>query len=280
MKYIQSLNQIEMDSLDAGIPQGMNFKRITLITDLVDGLWGGIFLTIENTRKFVRATKSEQGFTISTGEIEKDQNFADANFFIFNPKTGAGLYEYYHLSAYLNTFDSDTNKDFRLYCSVQNLKAKFIYSQYLTPSDFQEYVQSLLSVHNVEYELSTIDIPEAGLIPASGFVSRLKQKVFYERTEHTSPELRKGLLSFIKNNLDGFKRMFAKGSTTDGNDVIYSLMDDNSTLYEREFKTFTIDLDLSADVDTALKSSGNLKHLIGVSKRLDVRNFFYTEREL
>ena len=37
LKHIQSLNQTEMDSLNAGIPQGVNFKRITLITDVEDG---------------------------------------------------------------------------------------------------------------------------------------------------------------------------------------------------------------------------------------------------
>ena len=279
LNYIQSLNQTEIDSLDAGIPDGVNYKRITLITNLENGLWGGILLTIKNTRKFIRATKSEKGFTLSTSEIEKDQNFADANFFVFNPQTGAGLYEYYHLSAYLNTFNADTKYKFGLFRSIENIRAKFVYSQYLTPSDFQEHIQSLISVHNVEYELSTIAIPASGIIPASGFVSRIRQKVFYDRTEHSSPELKNGLLSFIINNLDDLKRMFVKGSTIDGNDVIYSLMDDNSTLHEREFKNFTIDLDLRADVDTALKSSDNLRHLTTVSKRLEVRDFFYTNRE-
>lgn len=37
LKQFQSLNQAEMDNLDAGIPSGVNYKRITLITDLEEG---------------------------------------------------------------------------------------------------------------------------------------------------------------------------------------------------------------------------------------------------
>jgi hypothetical protein len=40
------------------------------------------FLTVKNTRKFIRSTRSKSGdsFMISTGEIGTDEKFADANF--------------------------------------------------------------------------------------------------------------------------------------------------------------------------------------------------------
>ncbi|HEX8196391.1 MAG TPA: hypothetical protein VF571_09405 [Pyrinomonadaceae bacterium] len=281
LDYLQSLNTVEFKNL-GNMPPGVNYHRVVFTTSLNDGLWGGVFLTVKNTRKFIRSTKSTsgKGFTISTGEIATNENFADANFFIFNPKTGAGLYEYYHLSAYLNTFNHELAKKFITYRTIHKVKDKLIYAPFFTENDLVQRINQLSAVHHLEYELSTISIPDQGMMPASGLVSRQRIKVFYDRSFQSSDLLKRGIAEFIREQAGKIKRMFVKGKTINGDDITYKITDDPSVFNEREFRNYSVNLYVDEnDVDKSLRISSNLRELVKISKTLNVSDFFYTERE-
>lgn len=281
LKYVQSLNSVEIKALGVVPPPGVNYHRIILTTALDDGLWGGVLLTVKNARKFIRSTKAStgKGFTISTGEIGSDENFADANFFIYNPKTGAGLYEYYHLSAFLNTFNHQFVDKFRGYKSINRLQGKLSVAPFLTKNDLAARVKQLAAVHHVEYEFSTIDVPTDGAVPASGLVERQRTKVFYDRNFQNSDLLKRDIASFVVENFGRIKRMFIKGKTVSGDDISYSIADDPSVFHEKEFKNYIVKLDIDENVDAALKNSSNLIELVKLSNNLKVKDFFYAERK-
>lgn len=282
LQYINSLNLVEMQNLGS-MPAGVNYHRVVLTTDLDNGLWGGVFLTVKNARKFLRSQSlpkgKGKGYRISTGEIGSDENFADANFFIYNPKTKAGLYEYYHLSAHLNTFNYEFLSKFKHYRSIHNINGILRYSQFPAKSEFDQKVKELSAVHNVEYELSTITVPDADLVPASGMVKRQRIKVFYESRYQSTNELKDGLRAFALEKFDRIIRLFVKGKDSKGEDVSYSIMADPSVFDEREFKNYSVSLDVDENIDASLKASSNLNQLITISNKIKVRDFFYTERE-
>jgi hypothetical protein len=283
LNFLKSENKVQIKSLnkllDGEIVEntGRDYHRTVAATPLDDNLWGGFILTVKNARKFIQSSRTKNGFKISTAQINNEsEKFAEINFFIFNSKNGAGLYQYYHNSARLTTLNGTFIKKYREYASINNIKkAKLVTTSHLSPQDFKDRVSELRAIHNIEYELSTIAIPDADVVPASDFVARQRLKVFYDIKLQASLQLKDKINSFLDKNLDRIKRLFLKGKDTEGQSINYSIADDPSIFNEYEFDDFAVELDVYEDAELSLKECDNVISLVSLSNQLSVKDFFH-----
>ena len=276
LEYVQSLNDVEIKSIKT-IHPNTNYHRIVVTAPLENDLWGGFLVTVKNVKKFLKSRQTNNGFKISTSDIESDENLIDVNFFIFNPQNGAGLYQYYHSSAYLNTLNSAFADKFKEYALINGFKGRLSHTGYLTSVDMKGQISQLAAVHHVEYELSSLAIPSQSAVPASGMVARQRIKVFYDRKLYGSQLLRDGIQAFLSDKVDDIKRFFVKGQNNVGDDVRLDYCPELSVLSQSEHADFTVELDVNEGVADLLKTNDNLSQLVQISKYIQVKTFFYSE---
>lgn len=281
LKSVQAANSVEIESLnhmlDVGftIDQG-DYHRILGAGPLEDNLWGGFILTVKNAKSFVQSTRTPTGgFRISISQIENETDkFSEINFFIFNPNNGAGLYEYYHNSARISTLNGTFIEKFRLFASTNGLQHKKLRTSiHLTPSDFKQRISELGAIHNIEYELTTLDIADKPGAPAPNKVQRKRCKVFYN--VRVQQGLAAEIGSYIDEYGDKIKKLFLKGKTPNGREVHYSLMSDPSVFHNYEFNDFTVDLDIEAGTPVVFGRCKNIIDLLNLARTDSVKDFFY-----
>ena len=101
-----------------GLPQFLNRcqringkeyrKRLTYFVKN-GNLWNGLVLTIKDMRRFVTLKESGQDVTLDAHQLGSDERLADFNFFVLDEKSCFGLYQHYHHSCSLNTFNGIGN---------------------------------------------------------------------------------------------------------------------------------------------------------------------------
>lgn len=86
----------------------MGSRKIFFIDN--NGYYAGLILTIKNMKKFVTLIDKKAEITLDIHELNSNEKIADFNFFIINPQTGLGMYQHYHNSCSLATFNSISRK--------------------------------------------------------------------------------------------------------------------------------------------------------------------------
>jgi hypothetical protein len=70
----------------------------------IDANYVGLLLRPKESKKFCKIKTGQGKFTVTAEQLEAGTNLADFNFFIINPSTGRGLYQYYHRSTATSEF--------------------------------------------------------------------------------------------------------------------------------------------------------------------------------
>lgn len=261
-------------------------KKILVMTKQ-NNLYIGVLMKITDMSSFCQIKIEGGNFTLSNEKLEKGAKMADFNFFILNPKTMKGLYQYYHKSTSLNRFSFFIKKRFNEYKkkAVENaiLEAKkksndgklskksekeirsdyasfFRYAPILKPDSFEEYVQKMKDISYFEFEIVTANILDTRRVAFSKYAKRTSHKVFFDQTG--------GVLSNIKNSINQlckageFKRAKIKGIDPDNQEAIYNLSSDVEQFATYDYDDIAAHIKLkSDDLTGSLERSKMIKEL-------------------
>lgn len=104
-QFFESMNGYESNF---GLPD----RRLYLKKDN-ENFWLGLVLSIKDYKKFSKVISDGGTLTLDAHSLNQNEHIADFNFFVFYPHTGIGLYQSYHHSCSLNTFNSLCYRKFR-----------------------------------------------------------------------------------------------------------------------------------------------------------------------
>ncbi len=243
--------------------------------------WAGILLSIKDQKAFCRIKRHKSQFTLAPEKLGDDR-IADFNYFIINPKTNRGLYQWYHQSGSVSSFCSflkvfynslrDKTRDICLEKIEEEKdktqeKKRFRKSLHLTilcrADSLEKRIKSLESVQNLEVAYATYDPVEGDpLAPFQPYVKRRAERVSFK----------KGATGVVA-KVAAFARQFTgetlrvEGVDPDGHEQIYKLMNDHDVFEEFEYDDVleSISLD-SANLAAGLQESELVKRMLGIAE--------------
>ena len=255
--------------------------------------WIGVFVTIKDMKSFCKIKRDRGTFTISPEKLEDNSRIVDFNFFILNPLTGRGLYQYYHQSAGSNTFCNFCKKQYNLFkqsvvkkeieeaggnnigkSDLKRIKNKhkgfFQYSTLVKPESFKDCVTILKRIKDFTYEFSSISASEKAFTPAPGFVKRCSHKVFFVEDTLTSTvdEIKAGIIGMVGNDVKAAK---VRGVDDSGEEAVYKLIN-YATFDQIEYEEIidSVEID-SKDLVDSVENSPIIDYLVKVASRTKVK---------
>lgn len=100
-------------AVNPGAPDENSSKRLLFLNDLRHPEYcAGLVVTVKDHRTYCELVNSGESLLVKVNELDHGSNLMEFNFFVFNKKTGAGLYQHYHQSCSVNSFGDLAKKRF------------------------------------------------------------------------------------------------------------------------------------------------------------------------
>jgi len=240
--------------------------------------WTGASIKIKDIRAFCKMIEENGGVKLTTEKLKENETAVEVNFFVLNENTGCGLYQYYHQSTWLDTFnkhcrgqyDSLVRKcreDLVQGGAKKNEIAKFNESKTLTyeimatKEKLPALVRSLESIKRLEIVAAEHLIKEGAFAPLADQVTRVRHHfIIGKKNGRSLVELIAAVLekSFLK-------KARVVGMMPGNLDVVYKLEDNYQNFGEIDYDKATdgnlLEIDIG-DIDESLTKSGMLKMML------------------
>jgi len=223
--------------------------------------WKGVLLTVKDAKAFCKIKRDKGHFTVTAQELEAGSSIADFNFFIVNPNTGRGLYQYYHQSSHLNDFclflkrRYDALKKQKILEEIgdqilddkgrkiiqKQFKNSLRYAIIERPATLDQKIDELARIKNIELEFVSVEFGNDPLAPVTKFANRRSERVVFSKNNADLVKVAvKKLLA-----ANPYKRLRIEGVDPEGNDKAFNAMLDYDVFAEYEYndliKTVTLD---------------------------------------
>ena len=198
-------------------------------------------------------TKNE--ITLDVHQLNNNENIADFNFFIINCKTGFGVYQYYHHSCLLNTFNYISSKLYsRSNCEYINSiaeelkkqgaseskikkeekqwRSKLTTSIIMKKGSFAEKILQMKDIYGANIEFLEFNMLEREFSPLKKELKSVKYALNFNKEKSIRAVLDTLVSIFKKNTL---KRATVKGKNELGDDVTYKLFNDFDKFNEFDY---------------------------------------------
>lgn len=252
--------------------------------------WTGASIKIKDIRAFCKMIEENGDVKLTTEKLKGNETAVEVNFFVLNKNTGCGLYQYYHQSIWLDTFnkhcrgqyDSLVRKrreDLVQRDAKKSEIAKFNKSKTLTyeimatKERLPELVRSLESVKRLEIVAAEHLIKEGAFTPLAGRVSRVRHSFIIGKKNGRS--LVESIAAALEKSL--LKKAKVVGMIPGNLDVVYKLEDNYQSFGEIDHDKATdgnlLEIDIG-NIDESLKKSGMLKMMLDVVKNQKHKKMF------
>jgi hypothetical protein len=242
-----------------------HYDRIVRVTEK-GGYYVGLVLTVKDQRRFCELAKDD--LVVEVRELEEGKAVVDFNFFVVNAATNRGLYQYYHHSLGLKKFGEMLNAHMkqlvhrkvdaeiaaleakegpitekRKKATRSALQTKVSMTQLVRPEDLDDLVQEMARVKRLRFDLANVVLEGSTFAPIRNHVKTARTELVFERD---SPEKVKSAVRGLLDVVSGAKGKVV-GEDDDGQEHIYSLLENYDVFGELEFdaaaKTMNLKLD-------------------------------------
>lgn len=258
-----------------------------------DTLWVGAMVKVRDIRALMKLVKEGDGMQLKSHQLQDEEAAVEVNFFIFNPETCRGLYQYYHQSTWLDTFcsrckrlydgevarmrkevdgayeDSEwTIKRYKLE-SAPYVRKSLKYNILATELGLHELVRSLKRVKAVEVVTVTDSFKaDSDLTPVSPLADRILHRFTFKDDVDSVNATKLGQIADFLKTVDGkFKKVRIEGMTPGDNEVVYKLEENYHSFADMDYDSAVGDIliDLT-NPEGSLVGSRMIDVLIEISK--------------
>lgn len=214
----------------------------------------GLVVTVKDHRTYCELVNSGGSLLVKVNELNQDSSLMEFNFFVFNKKTGSGLYQHYHQSCSANSFGELAQRKFHDHRIAQRqlaleaagetatdaakkkIAAKFgnrlKFSVLVRKEALKVLISEMRRVKAFEYALETPVVPQDAFAPLRPFVRMKSERLAFSMKTPTS---------FVADAIDAFvsssslKRGQIEAVDDEGVDRVIKIMDNPDSFGEYDF---------------------------------------------
>lgn len=243
-----------LDQMSTKQAHDIGCRKIFFIDD--NGYYAGLILTIKNTKKFVTLIDKKAEITLDIHELNSNEKIADFNFFIINSQTGLGMYQYYHNSCSLSTFNNISKKFYNEIVSekikntikelntlgqhekyirreIKKLESKISTKIIIREGSLVDKILKMKDITSAKIEFSKIGILDKKYSPLEKYLKTIKYDIKFIK-EKSVKDVLLNLAALFRNN--ELKRATVWGIDETGNDVTYKLLNDFDHFNEFDYE--------------------------------------------
>ncbi len=255
----------------------INYRNRKIYFHKEGGLVNGLVVTVKDMKKFCTLLDDGAQIRLTPHQLGKHEKVADFNFFVFDERNGRGLYQYYHHSCSLLTFNVISRKMYRT--KVEHLKKQYLekhedkkddkkfllatgkkFAGYLDTSvierkgAFAERIMTMKDIASIEFEFDSLDFEQTAYAPVAAFIRKARHSVSLVNAGSKAEKVMGTARLFMDNQMRMAK---VEGLDKDGHDVIYKMFHDFDRFGQYEYDDLVPALNL--DSSNATKSiNGNM----------------------
>jgi hypothetical protein len=237
------------------------------------GYYVGVLLTVKDSKRFTQMIHNPKGFVVTAEELSAGRSFVDVNFFIINPNTGRGLYQYYHHSASVNLFCAICKSFYRQLKKSHGIhkRGSLKYSIITRPENFLHYAQKLSGIKSIELEQVSYTFNENDFKPVALQADRIVERAVFIRPWKQREAL-KSVVNYLRRSIGNLKRATIKGIDPEGQEAIYKLFNDYDVLEEYEYDDFVQSITLDGnDLEGSIQKASNIESLLALSQKPNIK---------
>ena len=247
--------------------------------------WLGLVLTIKDMKNFVTLIESKQEIKLDVHELDDNEKIADFNFFVIDQNTGYGLYQYYHNSCSLATFnyiikhsynekcraifldikykyEKESKKKSEIDKLMKKYRGKFTASIVERKGHFIDRVKKLKDANTAEIEFLQISFKNNPLQAIQPYLKTMKYKIIFLKTTSVVGKI-KSLVDVLADNEP--KKATIEGIDEYGHDVVYRLYNDFDKFQEYDYEDMVPSLNLDKNkVADSIKNNSIILELQSV----------------
>ena len=260
LNYLKSENGIEKDNVILAVVEHGEY-------------WAGVLITIKNRRAYFQFQKRGEGFQVSVRKLEEGTSIVDLNFFILHPDTGKGLYQHYHHSAYLSTFEHICAHRYVLFKTIYRLKGRLKQAILLKPDSIEHYAEKMKLIKKVVVEFTSATYSEQEFRPVAAEATRVVHKaVFDQRWQQNPRAIKQAVVDFFRKQKEKLNRATVTGIDGNGVEVNYKLLNDPDVYLEYNYDDFIQDVTLDTkDLESTIKNADCIARLLQVAEQDGVK---------
>ena len=260
-----------------------NNQNKLIFTLKKNDLWHGVIISIKDMKKYSKLINKDGVHALEIQNLDKDEKMADFNFFIFDEKKKRGLYQYYHHSCSLMSFNNIVKKYFTKYreklkekkmkeYSNQNLSKykmrknisklglnSLIFKSYILEKEktFFERMASISYLSKASFEFDIISVNDTFFSPISTKIKRARYDLSFDK-KLFNKNLIQNLIDIIKEKK--LKNAKVNGIDEDGNEIAYKLLNDFTSFETIDYDDYAEKFDLN-NIEQSLINNKILVHL-------------------
>ena len=242
--------------------------------------WCGLFLTIRDQKAFCRLRRQNQNFVLKPESLGADR-IADFNYFIFNPQTNRGLYQWYHQSGGVGTLswflkrhyneERDRQRDAALTVlsteeqkseAAKRFKKTLHHAILCRQESIESKIRSLAKIKSLNFSVTTF-VPAANdpLAPLSQYLKRKTEQISFNQSQ--------GLVDKVAAFAASFKgpRLTVDGVDDDGHEQVYKLLNDHDVFQEFDYDNMLDNISLNSnDLGNGLKDADLIQRMLALAE--------------
>lgn len=242
-------------AVNPGAPDENSSKRLLFLNDLHHSEYCvGLVVTVKDHRTYCELVNSGESLLVKVNELDHGSNLMEFNFFVFNKKTGAGLYQHYHQSCSVNSFGDLAKKQFIDYKKASHQVAidaagpdateaekekigvrfgnKLEFSVLVRKEALKILIEEMKRVKAFQYALAIPEVPQDAFAPLKPFIRMKSERLTFSV---------KAPINSVAEAIESFVRGYSLHSgcieavDEDGVDRVIKIMDNPDSFGEYDF---------------------------------------------
>jgi hypothetical protein len=242
-------------AVNPGAPEESGSKRLLFLNNQHHTEYcAGLVVTVKDHRTYCELVNSDGSLLVKVNELDHGSNLMEFNFFVFNKKTGAGLYQHYHQSCSINSFGDLAKRHFADYkkalrqsaldaagnsvaeAEAAKIQAKFgnklAFSVLVRKEALKDLIEEMKRVKAFQYALATPEVPQDDFAPLKPFI-RMKSERLTFSVKTPLGAVAQAIQAFVSGNI--MSRGSIEAVDEDGIDRIIKIMDNPDSFGEYDF---------------------------------------------
>lgn len=242
-------------AVNPGVPDESGSKRLLFLNDQHHAEYcAGLVVTVKDHRSYCELVNSDGSLLVKVNELDHGSNLMEFNFFVFNKKTGAGLYQHYHQSCSVNSFGDFAKRLFLEYkkesrqaaldavgnsatkAKEAEIRARFgnklAFSVLVRKEALKDLIEEMQRVKAFQYALATPEVPQDEFAPLKPFI-RMKSERLTFSVKTPLISVAQAIQAFVSGN--HMSRGSIEAVDEDGINRVIKIMDNPDSFGEYDF---------------------------------------------
>jgi hypothetical protein len=238
-----------------GAPEESGSRRLLFLNDQHHAEYcAGLVVTVKDHRNYCELVNTDGSLLVKVNELDHGSNLMEFNFFVFNKKTGTGLYQHYHQSCSVNSFGDLAKRRFidhkkasreaaldaagnsATKAKTAKIDARFgnklTFSVLVRKEALKDLIEEMQRVKAFQYALATPEVPQDAFAPLKPFI-RMKSERLTFSVKTPLGFVAQAIQAFVSGNI--MSRGSIEAVDEDGIDRVIKIMDNPDSFGEYDF---------------------------------------------